>query len=179
MSSREPIAVDDLVLPAFRAWRRDGFLLVSGDFSAGTYNCMTVGWGGLGCMWDRPVAIVAVKPTRHTFGFLGRFPSFTFCHFAPELRKSLLYLGTHSGRDGDKVQASGLTPVPSTSVAAPSFAEADLVIECVQVYADDYRPEAALEESLRSGARSESRHRFIFGEVRAILGEARYSAPRP
>ena len=179
MPALQPIAVDDLVLPAFRAWHRDGFLLSAGDFHAGTYNCMTVGWGGMGCLWDRPVAMVAVKPTRHTFGFLGRFPGFTLTHFAPGLRKALLYLGTHSGRDEDKLRASGLTPIASTSVAAPSFAEADLVIECLQVYADDYRPEAALVDSLRSGPRSGVSHRFVFGEVRAILGEARYSALRP
>jgi hypothetical protein len=116
----QPIAVDDLLLPGFRAWRRDGFLLAAGDFAAGTYNCMTVGWGGIGCLWDRPVALVAVKPTRHTFDFLERFPSFTLNHFTPEFRKALL-------------------------------------------------------ESLRSSSRAGHHHRFFFGEVRTVLGEAQYT----
>ena len=171
----QPIAVDDLLLPGFRAWRRDGFLLAAGDFAAGTYNCMTVGWGGIGCLWDRPVALVAVKPTRHTFDFLERFPSFTLNHFTPEFRKALLYLGTRSGREGDKLAASGLTPIASTVVAAPTFAETDLVLECVKAYTDDYRPELALLESLRSSSRAGHHHRFFFGEVRTVLGEAQYT----
>jgi flavin reductase (DIM6/NTAB) family NADH-FMN oxidoreductase RutF len=174
-----PIEIDRLVLPAFRAWHRDGFLLAAGNFAAGTWNCMTVGWGGLGCLWDRPVAVVGARPTRYTVEFLQRFPGFTLCHFPAGHRKALMHLGTHSGRDGDKVGQSGLTPVASTAVAAPSFAEADLVIECVQVYADDYRPEAALSEELRSGARSGRGHRLFFGEVRAILGAPGYASAQP
>jgi flavin reductase (DIM6/NTAB) family NADH-FMN oxidoreductase RutF len=171
---RQPIAVDELLLPAFGVWRRDWFLVTAGDFAAGQYNCMTVGWGGLGELWDRPVALVGVKPTRHTCGYLERFPTFTLCHFAPEHRKALLYLGTHSGRDGDKIAASGLTPVASTTVPAPSFADADLVLECEKAYVEDYRPELAVLESL--GKRSGSPHRFFFGEVRAVLGDPRFQA---
>jgi len=176
---RRPIAVNELILPAFRAWRRDGFLLAAGDFAAGQYNCLTVGWGGFGGLWDRPVALVGVKPTRHTFGYLERFPSFTLSHFPPEHRQALLHLGTHSGRDGDKIAASGLTPMASTAVAAPCFAEADLVIECQKAYAEDYRPELMLLEALRAGGRSGSPHRFYFGEVRAVLGDPRYAAEPP
>jgi flavin reductase (DIM6/NTAB) family NADH-FMN oxidoreductase RutF len=177
VAAREPIPADGLVLPPFRAWHRDGFLLVAGDLAAGTWNCMTVGWGGLGCLWDRPVALAGVKPGRYTFEFLERFPEFTLCHFPAQYRKALLYLGTHSGRQGDKIAASGLTPAASTLVAAPCFAEADLVIECVQLYVDDYKPEGARDESLRAGARSGREHRLVYGEVRAISGEPRYAAP--
>jgi flavin reductase (DIM6/NTAB) family NADH-FMN oxidoreductase RutF len=166
--ARRSIPPEELVLPVFRAWRRDWFLLAAGDFAAGQFNCLTVGWGGLAHLWDRPVALVAVKPTRHTFGFLERFPSFTLNHFPPQFRKALLYLGTHSGRDGDKIAASGLIPMASSAVPAPCFAEADLVLECLQAYADDYRPEQALLEALQSGERSGRTHRFFFGEVRAV-----------
>lgn len=176
MPDRVPIEIDRLVLPAFRAWHRDGFLLAAGDFAAGQWNCMTVGWGGLGCLWDRPVAVVGARPSRYTVEFLRRHPGFTLCHFPAGHRKALVHLGTHSGRDGDKVAASGLTPVASTVVAAPSFAEADLVIECVQLYAQDYSPEAALDERLRGDARSGRAHTLFFGEVRAVLGVPGYAA---
>ena len=36
---------------------------------------------------------------------------FTLSHFAPEQKKALGYLGSHSGRNGDKIEKSGLTPV--------------------------------------------------------------------
>lgn len=174
---RRLIPADELVLPVFQAWRRDWFLLAAGDFAAGQYNCMTLGWGGFLRLWDRPVALVAVKPSRHTFGFLQRFPAFTLNHFSADFRKELLLLGTRSGRDGDKVADSGLTPMASTAVPAPCFAEADLVLECVQAYADDYRPELAFLEAMAGGERSGLPHRFFFGEVRAVLGDPRYAPP--
>jgi flavin reductase (DIM6/NTAB) family NADH-FMN oxidoreductase RutF len=173
---RQPIAVDNLLVSAFGSWRRDAFLLTAGDFAAGQYNCMTVGWGGLGQLWDRPVALVGVKPSRYTYGFLERFPTFSLCHFPPVHRKVLLYLGTHSGREGDKIAASGLTPMASTIVAAPCFAEADLVLECEKLYSADYLPESLLSEALHAAKRAGSPHRFFFGEVRAVLGDARYEA---
>lgn len=176
-ATRRLIPADELVLPVFRAWRRDWFLLAAGDYTAGQYNCMTVGWGGFARLWDRPVALVAVKPSRFTSGFLQRFPGFTLNHFSPEFRQALLLLGTRSGRDGDKLTASGLTPMASTAVPAPCFAEADLVLECVQAYADDYRPELARLEPMAGGERSGRPHRFIFGEIRAVLGHPRYASP--
>ena len=33
---------------------------------------------------------------------------FTLSHFAPEQKKALGYLGSHSGRNGDKFEKSGL-----------------------------------------------------------------------
>jgi flavin reductase (DIM6/NTAB) family NADH-FMN oxidoreductase RutF len=173
---RQAIAVDHLLLPPFGAWRRDAFLLTAGDFAEGQYNCMTVGWGGLGQLWDRPVALVGVKPTRLTCDFLERFPTFTLCHFPSPHRKALLYLGTHSGREEDKIAASGLTATASTVVAAPCFAEADLVLECEKLYAEDYRPESLLNKELRAAKRAGAPHRFFFGELRAVLGDVRYDA---
>jgi len=172
---RRTIAIDNLLLPAFGAWRRDAFLVTAGDFAAGRYNCLTVGWGGLGALWDRPIVLVGVKPTRYTCTFLERYPTFTVCHFPPEHRQALLYLGTHSGKDEDKIAASGLAPMASTVVAAPSFAEADLVLECTKVYVEDYRPESALAE-LQAEKRAAAPHRFFFAEVLAVLGHPRYDA---
>ena len=171
---RVPIAVEDLVLQSYHAWRRRWFLLSTGDFSAGKYNCMTVAWGAVGSMWDRPVAIVAVKPSRYSFGFLERYPSFTLCQFPASWKRTLLYLGSKSGRDTDKITESGLTPIASSRVAAPSFAEAELVIECEIVYADDYKPEGFKKEALHDSNRSQSYHRLFFGEIKAVFGSEGY-----
>lgn len=171
---RVPIPVDDLALRSYHAWRREWFLLAAGDFPSGSYNCMTVAWGALGSMWDRPLAMVAVKPSRHTFGFLERCPSFTLSHFPPAWKKSLLYLGSNSGRDLDKISETGLTPIASSRVRAPSFAEADLVVECEIVYADDYDPGHFRREALAKSSRSEHSHRLFFGEIKAVFGTPDY-----
>jgi flavin reductase (DIM6/NTAB) family NADH-FMN oxidoreductase RutF len=173
---RLPIAADELAVRSYHAWRRQWFLLAAGDFPSDSYNCMTVAWGALGSMWDRPLAMVAVKPSRHTFAFLERYPSFTLCHFPPTGRKTLLYLGSSSGRDVDKITESGLTPVASTRVGAPSFAEADLVLECELAYADDYEPEHFRRDAPRGSSRSEHSHRLFFGEIVAVFGTPEYRA---
>ena len=54
--------------------------------TAGTpqaFNCMTASWGGLGFLWNRPVAFVFVRPNRHTAAFLDEQPAFTLS-FMPE-----------------------------------------------------------------------------------------------
>ena len=33
-------------------------------------NTMTASWGGLGVLWNKPVATIYVRPQRHTFAFL-------------------------------------------------------------------------------------------------------------
>lgn len=81
--------------------------------TAGTpehFNMMTASWGGLGFMWKKPVAFVVIRPQRHTFGFIEAGEEFTLSFFSHEYHKALTVCGTTSGRDTDKVAASGLTP---------------------------------------------------------------------
>ena len=59
-------------------------------------------------------------------------PYFTLSHFAPKYKKALGYLGCHSGRNEDKIKATGLTPVFSDGITY--FAEADLVFICRRLY---------------------------------------------
>ena len=75
---------------------------------------------------------VYVAPARYTYEFMERYPRFTIMHFSdPEIEK---YLGSHSGRDGDKASALGLH-VAYTEHGTPYYSEADLVIECETITA--------------------------------------------
>ncbi len=91
-------------------WNRKWFLLCAGDFTSGDYNFMTVSWGGLGTMWNKPFALVVVRPGRYTREFMDRSPGFTLSAFPEEHRRKLSYCGSHSGREGSKAQAAGFTP---------------------------------------------------------------------
>ena len=53
---------------SFEIFDRDWALLTAGE--KGGFNSMTVSWGGLGTLWNKPVATVYVKPVRHTHGFM-------------------------------------------------------------------------------------------------------------
>ena len=168
--TRSPIPIDDLRLRPLDIWAEQWFLLTAGDFARGEFNTMTVAWGSLGTLWNRPFAQVVVRPTRHTFGFMERHDSFTLCGFPESCRGALDLLGTRSGRDGDKIAAAGLTPVASARVAAPSFAEADLVIECRKIYWADLDPSHFLDPAIEANYPARDYHRVYFGEIVAVEG---------
>ena len=80
------------------------------------YNSCTVSWGSLGNIWGHaghscPIVTVYVHPARYTSEFLRDSDIFTVSFYPESCRKALSYIGSHSGRDGDKIAAAGLTPV--------------------------------------------------------------------
>ncbi len=89
---RQGISYSELRVPVYRSWSEEGFLLTCGDHAAGKFNTMTVGWGSLGCMWKRPMAMVVVRPHRYTYQFMEEYSDFTISHFpspSPQRPKSL------------------------------------------------------------------------------------------
>jgi flavin reductase (DIM6/NTAB) family NADH-FMN oxidoreductase RutF len=167
---RIDILPDKLLLPPVSVWGEQWFLLASGNMETKDFNCMTVAWGGFGVMWGKPLAMVVVRPTRHTYGFMEKSDSFTLSAFGEEYRKALSWCGSHSGRDGDKVKASGLTPIPSRTVRSPGFDEARLIIECRKMYFDDMEPAHFLDPSIHETYAKKDYHRVYFGEILAVSG---------
>lgn len=167
---RADIPLDRLCVLPVDLWNRTWFLLTAGDFLSGGYNCMTVSWGGLGTLWNKPFALVVVRPTRHTRQFMEKSTGFTLCAFGEEHRKKLSYCGSHSGREGNKVRAAGLTPVACRSVAAPAYDEAELVLECRKTYFSDLDPGHFLDPTIESHYPSKDYHRVYFAEILAAAG---------
>ena len=130
MPDRQEIVFDDFNANPFHLFNRQWFLLTAGDFASGKFNTMTVSWGYIGFMWGFPSAIVAVRPQRHTLGFIRGCDSFTLTAFGEGYRAALQLCGSKSGRDLDKIAAAGLTPEAAVQVKAPVFREAELVLEC-------------------------------------------------
>lgn len=100
--------------------------------TAGTpqhFNCMTASWGGLGYLWNRPVAFVFVRPNRHTAGFMKEQSAFTLSFMPEKYREDLIFCGRNSGRDVDKMAATSLTPM-TTDNGLVAMDDADLVLEC-------------------------------------------------
>jgi len=174
--SRISIPVERLVVKPMALWDVQNLLLTSGDLAAGSYNAMTVGWGSLGWMWRMPFVQVVVRPVRYTYEFIERYPTFTLCAFPQACRPALQLLGTRSGRDGDKIAASGLTPEAAETVAAPAYAQAELVLECRKLYWHDFEPDHFLDERIARVYPRLDYHRVYYGEVLAAWGEPIYAA---
>jgi flavin reductase (DIM6/NTAB) family NADH-FMN oxidoreductase RutF len=71
---------------------------------------------------------------------------FTLCFFEEAYHKALGYLGSHSGRDGDKVAHVGMTPVFADDTTY--FAEAKLVLVCRKLYQAPIKEEFFLDKSV-------------------------------
>jgi flavin reductase (DIM6/NTAB) family NADH-FMN oxidoreductase RutF len=174
--ARLVIPFDQLRLRSLHVWNDGWFLLTAGDFSKRDFNTMTVSWGSLGTIWNRPFAQVVVRPTRYTHGFMERHETFTLSAFPPSYRETLRFLGTRSGRDGNKIAEARLTPMAATRVAAPCFAEADLVIECRKMYWHDIDPAHFLDPAIAEHYPARDYHRAYFGEIVTVSAGA---AERP
>ena len=173
---RHLIDIDTLQIKPHYLFHHQLALLTSGDYQAGAYNTMTIGWGALGTMWSKPFAFVAVRHSRYTYQFMEKYETFTISSFPQQYQAALDLLGTRSGRDGDKISAAGLTPEASIKVAAPSFEEAEIVIECQKTYANDLNPAHFLDESIHKHYPRKDYHRIYFGKIIAVTGIERYSA---
>jgi flavin reductase (DIM6/NTAB) family NADH-FMN oxidoreductase RutF len=172
--ARAVISFDQLRVNPHHLWNTQWLLLTAGDFSQGRFNAMTVGWGSMGTMWGKPFVQAVVRPVRYTYEFMERYDTFTLCAFPEARRAALKLLGSRSGRDGDKIAAAGLTPIASSTVAAPGFAEADLIIECRKIYWDDFDPRHFIDPSIASNYPGRDYHRIYYGEIAAITGEKKY-----
>jgi flavin reductase (DIM6/NTAB) family NADH-FMN oxidoreductase RutF len=172
---REEIPIEKLNLNAFHVWDKQNFLLTGGDFGKGLYNTMTVAWGSIGDMWNKPFVQVVVRPNRFTYQFLEKYETFTLSAFSEEYRQALQILGTKSGRDVDKIGESKLTPQASKGVAAPSFVEAELVVECRKMYWQDFEPTHFLDTSIHKYYPKKDYHRVYFGEIVGVFGTTRFT----
>ena len=131
----EPKGLNVAIFAAFD----DGWALVS----AGTEeraNTMTISWGALGTLWSTPTATVYIRQSRYTKEFVDANDCFTISYYGPESHQALAYLGSHSGRDEDKVAKVGLTQqmfAAADGTLAPAYAEAGLVLVCRKMYQVD------------------------------------------
>ena len=168
------ITIESIKVKPYDFLENNWLLLTAGDFSKGDYNAMTVSWGSLGSLWGHAIVQVFVRPTRYTYQFIDLYDTFTLCAFPPAHRKALSLLGSRSGRDSNKIALSGLTPIPASTVAAPAYAEADLVIECHKLYWDDFDPEHFLDPAIENHYPTKDYHRIYIGQIIAIHGSDAY-----
>ena len=149
---------------------KEWMLLTAGTKDRG-YNTMTCSWGHLGSIWGHggglPTSVCYVRPQRYTKEFVDREELYTLCFFEDN-KKELAYLGSHSGRDGDKVAAVGLTPVFGDGYTW--FAEASLVLVCRKLYRAPLVEEGFLDKTVVEDCYPERDfHDLYIGEIVKVL----------
>ena len=119
-------------------WFNDAELLAAGDSVKS--NAMTIGWGSIGTLWGRSALTVFVAEKRYTKEFMDKAQYFTVMAFEVKDSKILSYMGSKSGRDGDKAKALGLHTA-YTANGTPYYTEASMVIECKIMYSAPFDPQ--------------------------------------
>jgi flavin reductase (DIM6/NTAB) family NADH-FMN oxidoreductase RutF len=149
----------------FELFHRGWALVTAGDEEK--FNTMTVSWGSMGTLWNKPVVTVYVKPVRYTSGFLKAKDHFTVSFFDPAYKKALSLLGTLSGRDGDKVAQSGLTPKYLEN--GVTFEESYRTFVLKKIYEAPFVPEQVPAFAHDAYYTDEAEHIVFIGEVEQVL----------
>lgn len=165
------IPVSELILNPMTKISKEWMLITAGTEADG-YNTMTASWGHLGSIWGHggglPTACVYVRPQRYTKEFVDREDFFTLSFFSSEYHKALGYLGSHSGRDGDKVAAAGLTPCFGENFT--TFQQADLTLVCRKLFRMPLKEEYFLDKSIVEDCYpSRDFHDMYIGEIVKVL----------
>ncbi len=161
------ISVDELKLNPMTLIGEEWMLVSAGTQESG-YNTMTASWGHLGCLWNLPTSVIYVRPQRYTKQFVDREEYYSLSFFPEGYRRELGYLGSHSGRDGDKVAATGLTPVSDEHTTW--FAEANLVLICRKLYQAPLLAEAFCDKGVMNRSYPDRDfHDLYVGEIVKVL----------
>ena len=140
------------------------FLLAkSGD----KINIMTIGWASVGRIWTKPIMMVAVKKSRFTFNIIDKANSFTVNIPITDMRETLTFCGTKSGRDFDKFKECNLTFIPAQKVETPILDIRGYHCECKIVHKSVMNPACLSEEYRKSYYSDEDYHILYFGEIMA------------
>ncbi len=134
------------------------------------FNTMTISWGGLGTLWGRPVATVYVRTSRYTHDFMDSEEYFTVSFYPEACRKILSVLGSKSGRDMDKMKASGLTPVQAG--ASMSFEEAEVTLVCKKMFKQQLDVANMPNDVARAMYEGQAPHDMYIGEIVEVIRKA-------
>lgn len=166
------ISYTELKLNPMTMIAKQWMLITAGNEQNGC-NTMTASWGHLGALWGRgagslPTTVIYIRPQRFTKEFVDREDYFTLSVLGEEYRKQLAWLGSHSGRDGNKFTATGLTPayIDGTSYVA----EAELVFVCRKLYHAPLQASGFVDPSIIPGNYPDKDfHEMYVGEILKVL----------
>jgi flavin reductase (DIM6/NTAB) family NADH-FMN oxidoreductase RutF len=156
------IEAQDISQNPFILIDEDWFLLSAGNLNA--FNTMTASWGGMGILWNKPVVFCFVRPQRYTYQFMESNEFFTMSFFDERHREALNFCGKVSGRQLDKMKATGLKPFESPA-GSIFYEQSKLMLECRKLYFSDIIPEHFLVETINKNYPKKDYHRMYIGEV--------------
>lgn len=136
-------------------------------------NTMTISWASLGTIWNKPVMIVAVRYSRHTYKLIDKSNQFTVS--VPEfgqMKKELSFCGSKSGRDFNKFEECQLELKAAYDVDTPVISGCKFHFECRTVYKQAMEP-GLVDDGIKKTFydSNDNYHVIYYGEIVACYKE--------
>jgi flavin reductase (DIM6/NTAB) family NADH-FMN oxidoreductase RutF len=133
------------------------------------YNSMTCSGGGLGMLFMKPTTWCILRADRYTLKLIQKEQTYTMSYFPNEYKKQILFLGSKSGKDSEKMKEVELTSV-QTPLGDMSFKQARLIIECkltalTTANPNDYCTQEAKDSIIEAYKEAYVYRKFVFGEI--------------
>ncbi|OCL25157.1 flavin oxidoreductase [Orenia metallireducens] len=104
-------------------------VIVSCCDQEGRDNALAVAYAS-NCSYDPPMVMVGIVPSRYSYHIIKETGVFVVNLVPKDLEKEYFYLGSHSGRDEDKIKNLNLEVKDGTEVNAPLLVDFPVNIEC-------------------------------------------------
>lgn len=127
-------------------------------------NTMAIGWATIGFVWSKPILMVAVRNSRHTFEIIERAADFTVSVPLGNMDDAITFCGTKSGRNYDKFKKCNLEVKDAQKVVSPIINMQGLHFECKIVFKAAMDPAHLAEEYEELYPRKDY-HTLYFGEI--------------
>ncbi|MGA9071422.1 MAG: flavin reductase [Terracidiphilus sp.] len=133
------------------------------------FNSMTASGGGMGILFRKPTTWCILQTGRYTLELMQKEQTYTLSYFPDEYKKQVMFLGSKSGRDSEKMEEVELTSVQTPS-GNMTFKEARLIIDCnlTQITApdlNDFYSQEAREYVNEVYNDPKEFRKFVFGEI--------------
>ena len=143
----------------------DEWMLISAG-NEEKYNMMTASWGFAGEMWGSDSVIAMIRPQRYTMEFVVKNDYFTLSFYGDN-KQIHKVCGSMSGRDVDKTELTGLTPVFSDNTVY--FEEARLVLICKKQYIQSLCEECFIDNEPLKWYENKDFHNMVIGKIEKVL----------
>ncbi|MDR1719338.1 MAG: flavin reductase [Dysgonamonadaceae bacterium] len=166
----QPIEVTQLTDNVFKLVGQDYTVITAGD--SVSYNSMTASWGGWGILFSKPATWCFLRASRYTLELMKKEQTYTMSYFNDLYKEDVLFFGSKTGRDTDKMKESRLTGVLTPS-GNTTFKEARLVLECklmevTTVHPDDFYDQEYVDFVVSGFNDAKAYHKMVFGEITKV-----------
>ncbi|MDA8424859.1 MAG: flavin reductase family protein [Treponema sp.] len=134
-------------------------LLVSCRGKDGRNNALVVVYCS-NCSYDPPMVMVGIVPTRYSYSIIKETGVFVANLVPASMKEAFDYLGSHSGRDEDKLAKLGLKLGEGVKVNAPILLDCPVSIEC------------RVTDSIRTGS-----HEMFVGKIEYVHADSNLVGP--